>query len=104
MFIKKSLRFFEIFNLKGGEENVGRSFRKVHKKIHVVFSKEYYYCFEKIKAITTFIDYTEYAKQIKQGIKLSKKEQREQKRQERLEAKEEKRIARQKNKSLANID
>lgn len=93
MFIKKSLRFFEIFNLKGNEEDIGRLFRKVHKKIHFVFSKEYYYRYKEIKEITGFIDYSEYKKMIKESSKLSKREEREQKRQERLEAKEEQRIA-----------
>lgn len=101
IFIKKSLRFFEIFIINGNEENIGRIFRKVHKKIHFVFSKEYYYRFNEVKEMTKFTDYNEYAEQIRQDINLSRKEQREQKRQERLEAKEEKRIARQKNKTLA---
>lgn len=93
MFIKKSIRFFEIFNLKGNEKDIGRAFRKVHKNIHVVFSKEYFYRFEKIKEITTFTDYTEYRNQMKQNIQLSRKEAREIRRQEKLEAKEERRIA-----------
>lgn len=97
MFIKKSLRFFEIFNLKGTEEDIGRVFRKVHKKIHFVFSKEYYYRFSEIKDLTMYTDYTEYKKQIKKNAKLS----REEKRIAKLEAKEEKRIARNKKKSLA---
>lgn len=93
IFIKKSLQYFEIFNLKGNEENIGQTFRRIHKNIHFVFSKEYYHRFQKIKELTLFTDYTEYKKQRKQNIKLSRKEEREQKRQERLEAKEEQRIA-----------
>ncbi|MGN0431947.1 MAG: DUF4126 domain-containing protein [Lachnospiraceae bacterium] len=101
MFIKKSLRFFEVFNLKGTEEDIGRVFRKVHKKIHFVFSKEYYYRFTEIKELTLYTDYTEYRKQIKQSIKLSRAEKREEKRQAKLEAKEERRMARQHKKTLA---
>lgn len=101
MFIKKSLRFFEIFNLKGTEEDIGRVFRKVHKKIHFVFSKEYYYRFTEIKELTLYTDYTEYRKQIKQNIKLSRAEKRAEKRQAKLEAKEERRLAKQHKKSLA---
>lgn len=101
MFIKKSVRFFEIFNLKGTEQDIGCAFRKVHKKIHFVFSKEYYYRFAEIKELTLYTDYTEYRKQIKQNIKLSRAEKREEKRQAKLKAKEERRIARQQKNSLA---
>lgn len=97
MFIKNSLRFFEVFNLKGTEEDIGRAFRKVNKKIHFVFSKEYYHRFNELKELTMFTDYTEYRKQIKQNIKLT----REEKRQAKLEAKEERRIAGLKKKSRA---
>lgn len=90
-FIKKSLRFFEIFNLED-EANIGKLFHKLNKKYHFVFSKEYYYRFDDIKVLTGYTDYTLYRNQIRQGIKLSKKEEREQRRLERLEAKEEKRI------------
>lgn len=99
MFIKKSLRFFEVFNLKGTEEDIGRAFHKVHKNIHFVFSKEYFYRFEEIKELTMFTDYAEYRSRKKQDIKLTRKE----KRQAKLEAKEERRMARQKKKALHNI-
>ncbi len=95
MFIKKSLRFFEIFNVRGSEESIGRTLRNVPKNIHFVFSKEYYYRFDQMKQLTGFIDYTNYRNHIRQGIKLSRKEIREQNRMERLEAKEEKRLAKQ---------
>uniref|UniRef100_UPI0040573BED hypothetical protein n=1 Tax=Acetatifactor sp. TaxID=1872090 RepID=UPI0040573BED len=91
MFIKKSLPFFEIFNLKGNEEEISKVFRKVHKKMRFVFSKEYYYRFEEIKELTKFTDYAEYRKQIKNNNKLT----REEKRLARLEAKEERRLIRQ---------
>ena len=93
MFIKKSLRFFEVFNLDESEENIGKLFHKLNKKFHFVFSKEYYYRFDDIKALTGYMDYTLYRNQIRQGIKLSKREAREQKRLERLEAKSEKRFS-----------
>ncbi|MBQ8040495.1 MAG: DUF4126 domain-containing protein [Lachnospiraceae bacterium] len=96
MFIKKSLRFFEMFNLKGSEENIGYTFRKVPKKLHFVFSKEYYYRFDEIKELTQYTDYTELKNQRKQDLKLS----REEKRQAKREAREEQRIARQQNKVL----
>ena len=93
MFIKKSLRFFEIFNLLGTEENIGKPLHKVRKKIHFVFSKEYLHRYETMKQLTGYIDYTKYKNQIKENIKLTKAEAKEQKRMARLEAKEAKHIA-----------
>lgn len=69
IFIKKSLRFFEIFDLQGSEENIGRTFRKVQKNIHFAFSKEYYHRFNEIKERTLYTDYTEYRKRIRQNGK-----------------------------------
>lgn len=94
IFIKKSLRFFEIFNLKGGEENLCKLFRKVNKNIHFVFSKEYFYKYDMICNITGFTDYNNYTKMLKDNIKLSRKEAREQKRIEKLERREEQRLLR----------
>jgi len=73
MFIKKSLRFFEVFHLAEGEENIGKLFRKVHKGLHFVFSMEYFYRFEEIKRLTGYMDYTLYSNQIKEDIKQAKK-------------------------------
>lgn len=93
LFIKKSLRFFEIFYVTGSEENIGKPLHKVRKNVHFVFSKEYMHRYENIKWLTGYIDYTEYKKQIRANIKMTKAEAREQKRIARLEAKEAKRIA-----------
>lgn len=65
IFIKKSLRFFEIFTLQGSEEPIGRTFRRVPKNLHFAFSKEYSFRYDIIKTITKYTDYTEYKKQIK---------------------------------------
>ena len=91
MFIKKSLRFFEVFNLLGTEENIGKPLHKVRKKIHFVFSKEYMHRFEYIKQLTGYVDYTEYRAMIRANMKLSKAESKEQQKLARLEAKEAKR-------------
>lgn len=93
MFIKKSVRFFEIFNLRSGEENLGKSFRRIPKNIHFVFSKEYYYRFDELKAITEYTDYTEYWNEKSAEYKQTKKAIREQKRMERQEAREERLLA-----------
>ena len=65
MFIKKSLRFFEVFHLQGPKEDIGRTFRRVPKTLHFAFSKEYSYRYDVIKAITGYTDYAEYKKQLK---------------------------------------
>lgn len=97
IFLKKSLQFFEIFDLEGSEEEIVRNFRKIHTRLHVVFSKEYYYQFEKIRELAQFVDYALYSEQKKQSVKLEriqmKQQKREEKRQARLAEKEEKRQA-----------
>ncbi len=72
LFIKKSLRFFEIFSLAEGEENIGKLFRKVPKNLHFVFSMEYAYRFEDLKALTGYTDYTAYSSLIKEEQKQIK--------------------------------
>lgn len=89
IFIKKSLRFFEVFNLRCSEDCIGRTFRRVKKDLHFVFSKEYYFRFDEIKECVLYTDYTEYRKKIKQDLKLS----REEKRLAKKEAREELRLA-----------
>lgn len=75
MFIKKSLRFFEVFNLEAGEEkNIGRLFTKIHKRMHFVFSMEYCYRFDELKELTGYMDYTIYCNQVKESNKLAKKQ------------------------------
>lgn len=59
MYIKKSLRFFEIFDIKGNNENIGKRFHKVPKNVHFVFSKEYLYRFDEIKSRTGLTDFSE---------------------------------------------
>jgi len=74
IFIKKSLRFFEIFNLQGLETDMVRTFYKVPKHIHFAFSKEYYHRFDEIKALTSYTDYTEYRKELKLALKSTRLE------------------------------
>lgn len=76
IFIKKSLRFFEIFVLKGAEGDIRRAFKRVPKAIQLVFSKEYEYRYEDIKRMTLFVDYDEYVKQKKQDMKMPYRERR----------------------------
>ena len=92
MFIKKSFRFFEVFNLHNQEADMGKTFHRIPKNVHFVFSKEYLYRFDQIKEITLFTDYTEYRKEMRQTAKLNHLERRL----ERKEAAEDRRLARQK--------
>lgn len=92
MFIKKSFRFFEVFNLQNQEADMGKIFHRVPKNIHFVFSKEYLYRFNQIKEITSYTDYSEYRKQMKQTAKLNRLERRLEKK----EAYEDRRLAKQK--------
>lgn len=73
IFIKNSLRFFEIFRLNEKDARSLQPLHKNYKAIHFVFSKEYFYRFEKIKDLTRYTDYGEYKKQLKQAEKLAKK-------------------------------
>ena len=86
LFVKKSVRFFEVFQLAGTEEKLGQTFYRVKKKLHFVFSREYTKRFDEIKDITQWIDYTEYVNQIKREAKEAKKQAREESR-ERLKGK-----------------
>lgn len=94
VFIKKSLRFFEVFNLAGSEDAIGKAFRSVKKDLYFVYSKEYFHKYDEIKEITVYTDYTEYRNQIRQNIKLSREEKRLAKRQAREEARLAKRMER----------
>ncbi len=94
MFIRKGARYFEVFNLRVGEEEMTKSVRRIHKDIHFVFSKEYYYRYDEIKNYTGYVDFKEYQTQILNEKKAAKKALREMKRMEREEAREAKRIAR----------
>ena len=76
IFIKKSLRFFEVFNIQGLEMDMVKTFYKVPKHIHFAISKEYYHYFDKIKEITSYTDYTEYRKELKMAFKSSRLENR----------------------------
>ena len=82
VFLRKSLRFFEVFDLSENEK-ADSALRKGHKNLHLVFSKEYFHRYERIKEITTFTDFAEYKNQVKQDEKMSKQEIRRQKRAER---------------------
>ena len=71
---------------------MGKTFHRIPKNVHFVFSKEYLYRFDQIKEITLFTDYTEYRKEMRQTAKLNHLERRL----ERKEAAEDRRLARQK--------
>ena len=92
MFIKKSFRFFEVFNVHNQDLDLGKSYFKMPKNVHFVFSKEYLYRFDKIKEIIGYTDYTEYRKQEKQLFRLNHLERRLEKK----EAAEDRRLAKQK--------
>ena len=72
IFIKNSLRFFEIFSLTN-EADAGKNFRKAKKKWHFVYSNEYAHRFNDISEITGFIDYNQYmaAQKVDKPVKKS---------------------------------
>lgn len=65
MFINAFLPYYEIFNIYGSEEAIAKTFKKVPKMFHIVFSKEYFYRYQEIKNITGFADYAEYKEYLK---------------------------------------
>lgn len=65
MFINAYLPYYEIFNIYGSEEAIAKTFKKVPKMFHIVFSKEYFYRYQEIKNITGFVDYAEYKQYLK---------------------------------------
>lgn len=65
MFINAFLPYYEIFNIYGSEEAIAKTFKKVPKMFHIVFSKEYFYRYQEIKNITGFVDYAEYKEYLK---------------------------------------
>ena len=60
MFINPFLMYYEIFNIYGSEESIVRTFKKVPKMCHIVFSKEYYHRYQEIGNLTGFVDYRQY--------------------------------------------
>lgn len=60
IYLKNSLRFFEIFSL-ADDKNVGKTFGKLNKQWNFVYSKEYFHRFQDILQITGFTDYALYA-------------------------------------------
>ena len=52
-------------NRYGSEEAIAKSFKRVPKMFHIVFSKEYFYRYQEIKNMTGFVDYAEYKQYLK---------------------------------------
>lgn len=94
MFINQALRFYEIFNLKGNEDNISKKFRRIKKEFYFVYSKEYYFRYEELKSITGFVDYKIYKKALTDNVKMSKRELKKIQKLEKLELREQKRIER----------
>lgn len=65
MFINSALPYYEIFYIYGSEEAIAKTFKRVPKMFHVVFSKEYFYRYDEIKQLTGFVDYAEYKQYLK---------------------------------------
>lgn len=65
MFINAFLPYYEIFNIYGSEEAIAKTFKKVPKMFHIVFSKEYFYRYQEIMNITGFVDYAQYRDYLK---------------------------------------
>ena len=65
MFINSALPYYEIFHIYGSEEAIAKTFKRIPKMFHMVFSKEYYYRFEEIKQLTGFVDYAAYKEYLK---------------------------------------
>ena len=60
MFINPFLPYYEIFNIYGSEEAIVKTFKKVPKMFHIVFSKQYYHRYPEIGNLTGFVDYRQY--------------------------------------------
>lgn len=73
IFINQVRRFYEIFNLRGSEEDVSKKFTRVKKKFHFVYSREYDSRFKEIQEITGFVDYKIYKKTLADNQKMSRK-------------------------------
>lgn len=65
MFINSALPYYEIFHIYGSEEAIAKTFKRVPKMFHVVFSKEYFHRYDEIKQLTGFVDYAEYKQYLK---------------------------------------
>jgi len=72
IFIRNSLRFFELFSLKD-ETNIGKSFRRLKKNWHFAYSNEYYHRFNDILQITGFTDYNQCVTEKKHEFDASRK-------------------------------
>ena len=60
MFINPFLMYYEIFNIYGSEEAIVKTFKKVPKMCHIVFSKQYFHRYQEIGNLTGFVDYRQY--------------------------------------------
>lgn len=60
MFINPFLMYYEIFNIYGSEETIVKTFKKVPKMCHIVFSKQYFHRYQEIGNLTGFVDYRQY--------------------------------------------
>lgn len=65
MFINAFLPYYEIFNIYGSEEAIAKTFKKVPKMFHIVFSKEYFYRYADIVNMTGFVEYSQYKEYLK---------------------------------------
>lgn len=96
VFMRKGLRYFEVFRYIDTQENVARRFPR--KEYSFVFSKEYFYRHEEILSVSGFADYAVFKqerKQERQQIREAKRIQRQEKRMEKRMLREEQRLARQ---------
>lgn len=66
MFINQFAAYIEIFNICGPEESLNKVFFIIPRQFHLVFSKEYFYRYQEIKAMTGFVDLAEYKQYLKQ--------------------------------------
>ena len=60
MFINPFLMYYEIFNIYGSEETIVKTFKKVPKMCHIVFSKQYFHRYQEIGNLTGFVVYRQY--------------------------------------------
>ena len=65
MFINAFLPYYEIFNIYGSEEAIAKTFKKVPKMFHIVFSKEYFHRYADIVNMTGFVEYSQYKEYLK---------------------------------------
>ena len=66
--MSKLTPFVDIFTLAMPEEEIVKPLKHIAKHVHFVFSREYFYRYDEIKAKTGYIDFNEYKEFLKESM------------------------------------